>query len=244
MLIRALFFLGFFSAATCNSLGQTRPTNLKPDSEGARAFTFFTQIEERSFDEYLQRVRLPQVSPSFKAQVLAQSPKDGEVKVTERMRAKLTALAPILAYHERGSVIAVRVTGAKELSVALQGRAVLLISEPALYQLSEEELQATVAHELGHEYFWGELVEARQQNKNAMIREIELRCDGIAIITLRRLGLNPAKLSSALTRIRTQNARMVSSDRIYHPARGERDQFIRSMDELVQSKQSLQAVSK
>ena len=123
-------------------------------------------------------------------------------------------------------------TRAREAFVRTQGRAVLLISEPALNLLPAPELQAVVAHELGHEYFWVEFMEARQQKKHELIREIELRCDGVAVIAMLRLGLDPAKLDSALTRIRMFNARVVSSDLLYHPQPDERSRFIHAMREL------------
>lgn len=233
MLIRATLILSLMLALTISSMGQTRPMNLKPGSLEAKALAFFEQIEDRSFDDYLKRVRLPKVSAAFKAEVLARIAKGEEVKVTDGMKGKLAALVPILRYHERDSVIEIRVISAREAFVGLQGRAVLLISEPALNLLPAPELQAVVAHELGHEYFWGELTEARQRKERETMREIELRCDGIAVIALRRLGLDPAKLVSAITTMKMLNARTVSTDSLYHPLPDERSRFILAMSELV-----------
>lgn len=236
MLMRATLMLSLMLGVTSSSLGQTRLTNLKPGSVEAKALAFFEQIEEGSFDDYLKRVRLPKVSPAFKADVLARLAKGEEVKVSGGMRNKLAALEPLLHYHERDSVIEIRVLAVKELFIGLQGRAVLLISEPALNLLLVEELQATVAHELGHEYFWGELMEARQRKERETMREIELRCDGIAVIALRRQGLDPATLVSAINRVRIFNARIVSTDPLYHPTNDERARFIHAMSELVRQK--------
>ena len=236
MLAPATLILSLMLALTISSSGQTRQMNLKPGSVEAKALAFFEQIEDRSFDDYLKRVRLPKVTQAFKAEVLARISKGEEVRVSDRMKDKLAAIEPILRYHERNSVIDVRVIGVKELFVGLQGRAVLLISEPALNQLTTEELQATVAHELGHEYFWGEFMEARQQKKSEVMREIELRCDGIAVIALRRLGLDPAKLDSAISRMRLINTRIVSTDPLYHPTADTRSRFLYAMNELVKQR--------
>jgi hypothetical protein len=238
MLMRATMILSLIFALPISPSGQTRPTNLKQGSVEAKALAFFERIEERSFDDYLKRVRLPKVSEAQKAKVLTRLEKGKEVRVSDRMKQELAALEPILRYHERDSVIEIRVIGVKELFVGLQGRAVLLISEPALNLLTLEELQATVAHELGHEYFWGELMEARQQKKREMMREIELRCDGVAVIALRRLGLDSAKLVSALSRMRMLNARIVDTDPLFHPQPDERSRFIRAMSELARQKGS------
>ncbi len=244
MLMRATLMLSLMLSLvlTISSLGQTRPANLKPGSMEAKALAFFERIEDRSFDDYLKRVRLPQVSRIFKAEALAHIAKGEEVRVSDGMKGKLAALGPILRYHERDSVIEIRVIGVKHLFVGLHGRAVLLISEPALNQLTTEELQATVAHELGHEYFWSELMEARQRKERETMREIELRCDGVAVIALRRLGLDPAKLVSALSRMRMLNARIVNTDPLYHPEPDERSRFIRAMSELAQTRETTKRI--
>lgn len=65
------------------------------------------------------------------------------------------------------------------------------------------------------------------------MREIELRCDGIAVIALLMLRLDPAKRVSALARIGMFNARIIPADPLYHPQPDGRSQFILSMSELV-----------
>jgi predicted Zn-dependent protease len=86
-------------------------------------------------------------------------------------------------------------------------------------------------------------MEARQRKEREVMREIELRCDGIAVIALRRLGLDPAKLVSALSRMRMLNARIVDTDPLYHPQPDERLRFISSMSELVRRRVEVLAQS-
>lgn len=240
MLKRATLILSLMLALTISSSGQARPTNLKPGSLEAKALAFFERIEDQSFDDYLRRVRLPKVSAAFKAEVLARIAKGEVVKVSDGLKGKLAALKPILRYHKRDSVIEIKVIGVEELFVGLQGRAVLLISEPALNLLPAEQLQAVVAHELGHEYFWGELMEARQRKERAMMREIELRCDGIAVITLGRLAIDPANLVSGITRINNFNARVTAVDKLPYPSPDERFKFIRAIAELVKARNEVE----
>jgi hypothetical protein len=45
-----------------------------------------------------------------------------------------------------------------------------------------------VAHELGHDYVWDEFEEASTLRDNRRLQELELRCDGIAVIALQRLA--------------------------------------------------------
>ncbi len=233
MTMRATTILSLVLALTINTWGKALSTKFKPGSVEARALEFFEQIKDRSFDDYLRRVRLPKVSEAYRSDVLARIDKEKTVGVSDGMKGKLAALEPILRYHERDSMIAIRVIGAREAFVRVQGRAVLLISEPALKLLPAPELQAVVAHELGHEYFWVEYMEARQQKKHEVMREIELRCDGIAVIALLRLGLDPEKLVSAIYRLWMFNARITLIDPLYHPQPDGRARFIRAMTELV-----------
>lgn len=212
--------------------------NLKPGSVEAKALAFFEQIEDRSLDDYLKRVRLPKVSEAHREEVLARIVKGEEIGLSDGIKGKLAALDPILRYHERDSAIEIRMISAREAFVRLQGRGVLLVSGPALHLLPAPELQAVVAHELGHEYFWVEFMQARRQKNHELMREIELRCDGIAVIALHRLGLDPAKLISALTRIVTFNARIVLTDPVYNPQPDGRLRFIRAMIELVNRRES------
>jgi hypothetical protein len=205
----------------------------KQSELSVKALRFFARIEDANFDVYLKRVRLPKVTAAFKAQVLAQLAKAETVKPSENMQIKLTALTPLLQYHERDAVLDTQVVNTREAFVGVQGRAVLLISENMLRLLSVEELQAVVAHELGHEYFWGELMEARQQRNYERMRELELRCDGIAVIALQRLGLDAAHLMTALTAMRAFNARVVATDVRPYPESRERFAFIRAMSDLV-----------
>jgi hypothetical protein len=189
----------------------------------------------------LKRVRLPKVTAEFKAQVLAQLAKAETVKPSENMQTTLNALTPLLQYHERDAVLDIKVINTREAFVGVQARAVLLLSENIFRVLSTEELQAVVAHELGHEYFWGELMEARQQKNHDRMRELELRCDGIAVIALERLGLDAAHLIASLTAMRAFNARVVATDARPYPESGERFAFIRAMGELVKARTMTEA---
>jgi Peptidase family M48 len=235
--------LSLMLGVTISALGQTRPANLKPGSVEAKALAFFEQIEERSFEDYLRRVRLPKVSQAVKAEVLARITKGEEVRMSDRMKSKLAAIVPALKFHDRDTIVDVKVLSLPHAFVGLQGRAVLLISDPALNILSTEELQAVVAHELGHEYFWGELTEARQQKALETMREIELRCDGIAAIALVQLGIDPARIVSAVSRMRDFNARIVSTDPLYHPTNNERSRFIQAMIELARSRDGAETMA-
>ncbi len=213
----------------------------KSSELSAKVVQFFTQLEDTNFEAYLKRVRPTKVSAEFKAQVLAQLNQPDNS--SEKLNAKLTAaLLPILQYHDRADVLAIKVITTREAVVGVQARAVLLISENVLRMLSTAELQAVVAHELGHEYFWNELMEARRQKNYERMREIELRCDGIAVIAMQRLGLDTTKLLSALTRIQTHNVQLATANPMPYPKADERAQFIKAMSDLVLAKNGAEAI--
>lgn len=235
MWMRVTLFSSLMLGLMISSLGQTRSTNLKPGGVEAKALAFFEQVEDRSYEDYLRRVRLPKVSQAFKAEVMSRLAVSEVIKPSDGMRARLAALYPALRFHERDNVVDIIIINLPHAFVGLQGRAALLISEKALGLLSSEELLAVVAHEMGHEYFWGEFVEARQRKQYETMRELELRCDAIAVITLLGLRIDPANLISGLSRMNGFNALTVNTDNRPYPTSGERTKFIRAMTEMARS---------
>ena len=89
--------------------------------------------------------------------------------------------------------------------MGLHGRAVLLISASALDILGAGELQALVAHEIGHEYLMGAWEGARASGDAARLRRIEAVCDAIAALTLSAVGLSTEALASAIAKVERYN---------------------------------------
>jgi hypothetical protein len=114
--------------------------------------------------EYLERLRPPCLPASLREKLISGLPVADDVGPSAEGRAKLAALDPVLEYHGRKSVYEVKVIHVIQAFIGLHAHSVLLISEHALEMLTAEELGAAVAHEIGHEYFWGEYQEARKCN--------------------------------------------------------------------------------
>jgi Zn-dependent protease with chaperone function len=138
-------------------------TTSSPSGVPETAFTYFQQVEGHRFDEFLHSIRPSRLSPDAKERMLKILPRADVIDASAGQQVKLRALAPILRYHDRESTIDLKVLRVQPAAVAFLGGAAILITEPALGVLSAEELQAAVAHELGHEYFWDEFELARQQ---------------------------------------------------------------------------------
>ena len=114
--------------------------------------------------------------------------------VNARDRAKLEGLYPVLCAVQRDAVYEIRVIESPSATIAIDGRAVLLISERALGVLDADQLRAAVAHEAAHEYVWEEWQRADKRDDWKRLRELELVCDGIAVVILQQLGLETSSL--------------------------------------------------
>lgn len=222
-------------AVNTSTFGQTIKSAASLNGVTLKAFSYFEQIEGRRFDDYLSRIRPVALAPELRGKVLKMLQKDDIVNPPADELAKLRTLEPILKYHQRDSIIELKVLRAPTATAVFLAGAAVLITEPALKILTAPELQAVVAHELGHEYYWTRFELARQNHEYTELQELELRCDGIAVMTLEHLGLEPASLISAITKLNKYNAHpgSPSSQNQTYVAFNERVAFIHRMIELV-----------
>ena len=193
-------------AATPAAAGSQGP--LDPGSPVGRALAFFAGLEAHEPDVLLRRLRPAPLSPAVRAAVVAALPPEGELQPTEAERAKIAALEPVFDLHERNGLIVTKVIDVGHAFVGLHAKAVLLLSRDALSLVSAHELQALAAHELGHEMFWDQYEAARVAGGHARLQELELRCDGVAVTTLRGLGRGPQNLIDAVTKMTRHNERL------------------------------------
>ncbi len=124
--------------------------------------------------------------------------------------------------------------------VGLHARTVLLISREALDLFETDELSAIMAHEVGHDYVWDEYEEARKQRDNCRLQELELRCDGIAVIAMDRLGVDSERLVSAATKLARHNLRLGTPSAARYVPLDQRVRFIRVVARLTASSAPVQ----
>jgi hypothetical protein len=168
--------------------------------------------------------------------VLGALPLDGALQPTAYEARALAAVGPILRFHERDDLIVIKVIDLPQAVIGLHARAVLLISRPALGILTIPELQAVVAHEIGHEFFWEEYLRLRERPERRSRQQMELRCDGIAVVTLVALDLDPARLEPALRKLTLFNEQLgAMAEAEYYPRLKERAEFIRALSQHVAS---------
>ena len=183
-------------------------SSLDPGSPVGRALAFFAGPEALEPDVLLRRLRPAPLSVAVRAAVVAALPPEGELQPTEAESVKIAALEPVFDLHERNGLIVIKVIDVGHAFVGLHAKAVLLLSRDALSLVSAPELQALAAHELGHEMFWEEYEAARVVGGDARMQELELRCDGVAVTTLRGLGRGPRSLIDAVTKMTRHNERL------------------------------------
>lgn len=209
--------------------------------EAGKAFSYFHNIRDQDFESYITQIRLPEVSADHRAEVLENLSRMEEASISDRDRLKIDAILPILRFHNHQNSIEIKVVEFNHAFVKLQSRAVLLISDKAFNMLSIEELQAMAAHEMAHDYFWREYFDAKNRKQYGTLREIELLCDGVAIITLQYLNLDSRYLISGTDRLNSSNARIIQIDHLTHPPAGDRARFTRAISEFLRGRESLRS---
>jgi hypothetical protein len=180
--------------------GQENGKAAQSGSVAERALRYFEKTGKGDLDGYLKSIRPAGVSADRRARLVASIKKEDIVSPSADRQAKLDSLRPVLNYHERSTVEIKILRLGLAWAGMLEGAAVV-VSEEAVDILTAEELQAVVAHELGHEYFAAEYEAARQSKQYDKVKEVELRCDAVAIITMKSLGLNPNCLLSGVSKL-------------------------------------------
>lgn len=203
-------------------------------SVAERTLQYFEKRGKGDLEDYLKSIRPAGVSADLRARLVSSIRKEDIVLPSAQRQAKLDALPPILAYHDRAGIEVKILRLGLAWAGMLEGAAVV-ISEEAVDLLTPEELQAVVAHELGHEYFAAEYEAARKDKQYDKVKEVELRCDALAIITMKSLGLNPNCLLSGVSRLTQFNeGRGVRNNPNLVTSLDERQRFCQAMMKLAE----------
>ena len=150
----------------------------------------------------LEAARPAPVPTIERASILSRLPENGEVHdLDSRSQRKLAALLPVLEASQRESVYEIKVIDVAQAGVGIHERLVLLISRVALGLLSADELQAVVAHEIGHEYVWADRERAVAVGDHERLQDLELVCDIIAVTILRGIGQSTSPLIAGIEKI-------------------------------------------
>lgn len=190
------------------------------------------KTDPRVFAEWLETERPKAVPARDLAQILRMLPTEGEVtNLNEAARLKLSALRELLRATGRDSAYEVKVIDIPMARIGVLERSVVLISQNALALTDKEDLQAVMAHELGHEYIWADHQRASQLGNRNRLKQLELMCDAIAIVILHGLGLDPSRLMTSAEKIMryNQDVRGPMVDERGYPNLPERRAFARAV---------------
>lgn len=154
----------------------------------------------------------------------------------DRLAARLQAT---LKLYDRAGVIELVVFRDPRPIIYNKPGVVVVLSTEMLKMVGDNDaaLVGVVAHELAHEYVAMSMLHALQATDLVKIRQLELFCDAVAVITLLNLQLDPASYSQALTRIcaHSKAAASLNDGTGSHPALATRLKLIAEIRALMQS---------
>jgi hypothetical protein len=191
----------------------------------------FRQYSPEKFGQWLDLQRPAAVTPQLASAIRAKLPKENEVRrLTSADGQKLESISAVLRAHDREGVYLVKVVDIPQARVGLHARFVVLVTRTALRILSAGQLQALVAHEIGHEYVWLDYESARAKGNSRRLRSLELFCDGVALVTLARIGAEPETLIDALRLLDFADRRNgLVLEYSSHPTLPDREDFARQI---------------
>lgn len=148
------------------------------------------------------------VSAEFRAKAINELP--AAIRVQRLTQGKLLrrvepVFEQVLQLHERSGKVELFLFHHDLPLVQLWRGGVLMISDCLAEVLYGGELAGLFAHELGHSYFEDEMISAQRSKDARAMRLTELKCDGVAIVTLKLLGHNPAQYLKGLQKIQNIN---------------------------------------
>ncbi|MDQ3687357.1 MAG: hypothetical protein M3430_17425 [Acidobacteriota bacterium] len=101
-------------------------------------------------------------------------------------------IQPVLELHKRTEYVELFLYQNDSPRAALWMGCVLILSDSLVALLYDAELTGIIAHELAHSYFMDDMATARRTEDERRMKVIELKCDAVAMLSLKLLGGDPA----------------------------------------------------
>lgn len=170
------------------------------------------------FDDSLRAQAVAALPASLRSQRITQG------KLLDRVEAIFNQ---VLRLHGRSGKLVLFLYRNDLPSAALWRGCVVVVSDGLAEPMYDDELAGVLAHELSHSYFEDEMAEGRRAQNAFAMRVVELKCDGVAILSLKLLGRNPAGHVRGLRRLQLITERKGLSDVVFqsHPTLVERMKF-------------------
>jgi hypothetical protein len=158
---------------------------------------------------------------------LPQSIRENRISEGKLLRRVESIIRPVIELHHRDDKIELFFYRDEFARAMVWLGCVLVISDALAGHLQDDELAGIVAHEMGHAYFMIETIKARKLGDHQAMKIVELKCDAVAMLTLKLLGHDPAAHLKGLRGV-TNIDRINGPNRIDSrvcPSIGERAQF-------------------
>jgi len=193
-------------------------------SEIARVELAFAGKSLDEINSWLTAMRPPAVDPADKLLLMRELPfctpanRIENPRELDRLRKRLV---PVLKLYARDGVVDLVLFRDPRPIVYSRAGVVVAISTEVLKIVGEDDaaLAGIIAHELAHEYVALQLLQALQAKDLGKIRELELFCDGVAVVMMLDLGLDPARYGQILETIanHSQAAAVLNNGSNSHP---------------------------
>ena len=141
----------------------------------------------------------------FRARAITALPtaqRDQRITQGNLLRRVETVFQLALQLHGRGGKVELFLFHHDLPTVQFWRSSVLMIPDCLAEALPDGELAGIIAHELGHSYFEDEMAAAQRNQDFHGMRVIELKCDAVAMLSLKLLGYNPVLFLEGLQRIK------------------------------------------
>jgi hypothetical protein len=160
----------------------------------------------------------------------------------KRLECLVARLQSALRLHGRAGIVEILVFNDPRPIVYNKPGVVVVLSTEVLKIVGGDDAAfvGVVAHELAHEYVAMQMLYALRARHNVRIRELELFCDAVAVVTLLSLQMNPTSYSEALERIcrHSQAAASLNDGSSSHPSLNARLKLIAGIKALLEPKAS------
>lgn len=196
------------------------------------AATSVTEMKDRIF-----RLPISLFDSKHHRKAVAELPEDVRLnRITEGdlWRRVERVARPVLQLHDRTDKVELFLYRRSRPHAMVWRGCVLAISDSLTLFLSDEELAGIIAHEVAHAYFMDETLAARRGGDGQGMRVVELKCDAVAMLTLKLMGGDPAKYVSGLRTVNTyMMLKGIFSKSKSHPLIAERERFSRRFISLL-----------
>lgn len=154
-----------------------------------------SRIFSRSFSVYGAEDHLRAIAS------LPQSRRESRITEGKLLRRVERIIMPVLELHHRSNGVELFLYHDQFPGAMVWMGCVLVISDALADPLYDDELAGIVAHEMAHAYFMVETTKARKRGDQQAMRIVELKCDAVAMLTLKLLGHDAADHLRGLRRV-------------------------------------------